>query len=127
MTRQVLALALIEILALSCVGQAQPSQRPSPREQAHAIAANSAVEVKFVDGAHRRGWISEVSDTGFVLSTETKGVMVKSPMTFVQVKAIKQVKSVRPSHIARNVLIGVGIAFGALVVLGLAEKAAGCC
>lgn len=127
MTRQMLALALIEILAISCVGQAQPSQRPSPRDQARAIAANSAVEVKFVDGAHRRGWISELSDTGFALSAETKGVMVKSPITFVQVKAIKQVQSVKPSHLTRNILIGVGIGLGALVVLGLAEKAAGCC
>jgi len=127
MTRQLLALALIEILAISCVGQAQPMQRASPREQARAIAANSAVEVKFADGAQRRGWISEVSDTGFVLSAEKKGVMEKSPITFVQVKAIKQVKSVKPSHITRNVLIGVGIAVGALVVLGLAERAAGCC
>ena len=38
--------------------------------QVLAIDTNSPVEVRFMDGARLRGWIGEVSDTGFGYSAE---------------------------------------------------------
>jgi hypothetical protein len=101
-----LALALALMLAGSCFGKAEPI---SVEEQAHAIAANSAVEVKFLDGSHQRGLIGTVSDTGFELDQGTKGL--KSQVSFDQVKTVKHVNSVKPGHTTRNVLIGVGVGF----------------
>jgi hypothetical protein len=45
------------------------------------------VEVRFMDGAKLRGWIGEVSDTGFVLSHEVKRQLTKSQVAFNQVRA----------------------------------------
>jgi hypothetical protein len=78
------------------------------------IGPDSPVEVKFLDGAKLRGWIGEVSDSGFSLSHEKKGQLEKSRVSFDQVRAVKQVKSVKPGHTARNILIGVGIALVAI-------------
>ena len=60
------------------------------------VGPDSSVEVKFLDGAKLRGWISEVSDSGFSLSHEKKGQLEKSRVSFDQVRAVKQVKSVKP-------------------------------
>jgi len=127
MSRELIALALTALLGGGCFGQTPLPKHPSPQQQATAIAANSAVEVKFLDGSHRRGWISDVSDTGFALSDEKKGQIEKVPVAFAQVKAVKQVASVKPSHTGRHILIGVGIAVGALMVFAGILDAAGCC
>jgi hypothetical protein len=105
MAKQLLTVALAILLSGSCFGRAELS----PNEQAHAIAANSAVEVRFLDGSHRRGLISAVSDAGFELDQGTKGL--KSQVNFDQVKTVKHVNSVKPGHTTRYVLIGVGIGF----------------
>jgi hypothetical protein len=118
MTRHILAVLLIGVLSGNCYGQAQPSKHAQPIEQAGAIPANSAVEVKFVVGATRRGWISDVSDSGFVLSQEVNHQMTKSSITFVQVKSVRQVANAKPAHTTRNILIGVGIAVVGLMALG---------
>jgi hypothetical protein len=73
-----------------------------------------AALLSFVDGAKLRGWIGEVSDTGFVLSHEVRRQLTKSQVAFDQVRAVKQVQSVKPSHTVRNVLIGVSITLAAL-------------
>jgi hypothetical protein len=126
MTRRILALVLAPLLS-GCFGQVQPLSRPTPHEQASAIAADSPVEVTFVDGSKQRGWIGEVSDAGFVLTHEKKRQMEKSQLTFAQVQAVKQVKDVKPVHKTRNILIGVGIVFGALAILDGILHSAGCC
>jgi hypothetical protein len=41
-----------------------------------------------MDGAKLRGWIGEVSDTGFVLSHEVKRQLTKSQAAFNQVRAV---------------------------------------
>jgi hypothetical protein len=105
-TRRILALALISLFAATCFGKTQPS----PQDQVRAIAANSPVEVKFVDGSTQRGWIGEVSDTGFVLAQEKNHQLANSQESFVQVKAVKQVKDVK-THKVRNILIGVGVTY----------------
>ena len=71
------------------------------------------VEVRFLDGSKLRGWLGEVSDSGFSLSHENKGHL--------------RVRSVKQGHTARNILIGVGIAvvaIGTVAGIGvmLAEK-----
>jgi hypothetical protein len=119
MTRQILVWLLTALLSLSGFGQGQPSNRTSsPKDQATAIATNSPVEVRFANGSTQRGWISEVSDTGFVLSHEKHHQMEKSPVTFVEIQTVKQIKEVKPRHTTRNILIGVGILWGVLTIIG---------
>lgn len=118
MTRQILVWLLTALLTLGGLGQAQTSSRLSPKEQANAIAVNSPVEVKFVSGSTQQGWISEISDTGFVLSHERHHQMEKSQVTFVQIQTVKQIKEVKPRHTTRNILIGVGILWGVLTIIG---------
>jgi len=117
MTTRILAVVLSAFLIGNCLGQSPSSNRPSPREQVRALDTNSPVEVRFMDGAKLRGWIGEVSDTGFVLSHEVKRQLTKSQVAFNQVRAVKQVHSVKPSHTVRNVLIGVGVALAAIGII----------
>lgn len=117
MTTQILAVVLIALLSGNCFGQAPSSNRPSPEEQVRAIDTNSPVEVRFMDGAKLRGWIGEVSDTGFVLSHEMRHQLTKSQVAFNQVRAVKQIQSVKSSHTVRNVLIGVGITLAAIGII----------
>jgi hypothetical protein len=126
-TRQILALVLAALLSGNCFGQGQPSSRPSPKEQATVIAANSPVEVKFVDGSKQRGWISEVSDAGFVLRHKRNNQMEMSKVSFTQVVAVKQIKDVKPAHTTRNIFIGVGIVLAALEILDGILHSVGCC
>jgi hypothetical protein len=127
MTRQILAVVLSTLLGANCFGKGQPSSHPSPKEQAMAIAANSPVEVKFLDGSKRQGWISEVADAGFVLSHEKNRQMEKAQIGFAQVENVKQIKEVKPSHKTRNIFIGVGIVFAASALLNLILHTQGCC
>jgi hypothetical protein len=108
---------LSALLIGNCLGQSPSSNRPSPGEQVRALDTNSPVEVHFMDGAKLRGWIGEVSDTGFVLSHEVKRQLTKSQVAFNQIRAVKQVHSVKPSHTARNVLIGVGVTLAAIGII----------
>jgi hypothetical protein len=109
-----LAIALAALLSGNCPGQTQPSSRPSPREPLRTIRPNSPVEVRFLDGSKLRGWLGEVSDSGFTLSHENKGRLENSRVGFDRVRSVKQVKSVKPGHTARNIPIGVGIALVAI-------------
>ena len=121
LTKRELALLLAIGLASGlCNGQEGPSI--SVREQMRGIAFDTPVEVRFHDGSKLRGWFAEVSDSGFVLKHEVKREVQRSQFTFDSVRSFKVVKSVKPSHLTRNVLIGVGIAaavFGALAGLAL--------
>ena len=108
MTIQVLAVSLALLLSVNCLGDDQISNRAL--EQVRRLDTHSPVEVRFVDGSRLRGWIGEISDTGFALSREEKNHMLtNSRVAFNQVRDVKQVGSVKPSHTVRNVLIGVGI------------------
>jgi hypothetical protein len=82
------ALLLILLLSANCLAHAQPSGGSFPKEQVRAMAANSQVEVKFIDGSRQRGRISEVSDTGFVLNRERNNQIEKSQVAFVQIEAV---------------------------------------
>lgn len=119
--RRTLALLLTVALAAGlCGGQ----EKISVRDQIRAIAPNSPIEVRFQDGSKLRGWISDVSDSGFVLKHEIKHQLQDSQFLFDSVRSVKAVKSVHPSHTTRNILIGVGIAvavIGALLAAAVAR------
>jgi hypothetical protein len=97
MGRRILVLALATSLTTTCFGLS------SPQEQVRALATNTPVEVKFVDGSRQRGRISGVSDTGFVLKGQT--------IPYSQVQTVKELKN----HKKRNILIAVGV----VVTVGL--------
>ena len=106
----------------------EPASRPSPKEQATAIAANSPVEVKFVDGSRQQGWMSEVSDSGFVLTHEKNHQAEKAQIGFAQVETVKQIKEVKPAPTkTRNIFMSVGMVFGAFAILDGILHARGCC
>ena len=88
MTSKTLAVVLAALLSGNCFGQASSSNRTSPKEQVLAIDTNSPVEVRLIDGAKLRGWIGEVSDTGFVLSHELKRQLTKSQVAFNQARTV---------------------------------------
>lgn len=117
MTTKILAVVLAALLSGNCYGGPRSSNRPSPQDQVRAIDTNSPVEVRFMDGAKLRGWIGEISDTGFVLSHEVRRQSTKSQVAFDQVRAVKQVQSVKPCHTVRNVLIGVSIPLAAVGII----------
>jgi hypothetical protein len=117
MTTQLLAVLLAALLSGNCFGRTQTSNRPSPEEQVRALDTHTPVEVRFVDGSKLRGWIGEVSPTGFLLSHETNHQLTNSQVAFDQVRAVKQVGNVKPSHTIRNVLIGVGITVAAIGII----------
>ena len=117
MTRQIFVVVLAALLSGNCFGRPQSSNQFSPEEQVRAAGTHSPVEVRFIDGTKLRGWIGEVSDTGFVLSHERKHRLTNSRVAFNQIRAVRQVKSVKPSHAARNLLLGVGIALAAIGVI----------
>jgi hypothetical protein len=65
-------------------------------------------------------WDLEVQNGNSGLSHEVKRRLTKSQVAFNQVRAVKQVHSVKPSHTVRNVLIGVGITLAAIgIVFGV--------
>ena len=83
-------------------------------QQIRGIPPRSAVELRLLDGTKLRGWITDVSDVGFVLNREQKNRLEKHEIRFQQVQVLKQVKSVKPSHTTRNIVIGVAV--GVVVV-----------
>ena len=117
MTTRILAVVPSALLIGNCFGQTPSSNPPSPKEQVRALDANSPAEVRFLDGTKLRGWIGEVSDTGFVWSPEVRRQLTKSQVAFNQVRAVKQVQSVKPSHTVRNVPTGVGITLAAIGIM----------
>jgi hypothetical protein len=125
MKKQILAMALAALMGGDCLGRTPPSDRPTPKEYVRAIANGSPVEVRFADGARLRGWISEVSDNGFELRYEKRKQLQQAQISFDQVKAVKQIRSVKTSHTARNVLIGLGIGVVAIGVVAAIALAAG--
>jgi hypothetical protein len=128
MTTRILAVALSALLSGNCLGQAPSSNHPSPQEPVRAIGAHTPVEVRFNDGSKLRGWVGEVSDTGFVVSHQVRRQLANSQVTLNQIRAVKQVHCVKPGNTARNIPIGLGIglaAIGAIFGIGLATHGPG--
>jgi len=105
------------ILAGNGTGQNQGFGRPSLEDRVRAIPAGRPVEVSFLNGSKLRGWIGEVSAKGFVVTHEKGNRLEEAQVTFDSVKSVKGIKSVKPSHTTRNILIGVGIAMAAIGVI----------
>ena len=117
MRRQILSSLLAVVLLTSgCFGQPQPSSAGPIEEQIRGIPPDSPVEIHLLDGSKLRGWITQVSDVGFVLIREQENRLEKNEIRFQQVQVLKRVKSVKPSHTTRNIVAGVAI--GVVVVVG---------
>ena len=128
LTSQILAVLLTALLGADCQGGAQVSNRLSLEQQVRSLDTRSPVEVRFLDGSKLRGWMGEVSETGFALSHEQNRQLTVSNVAFAQVSAVKQVKTVKPGHTARNILIGVGVtvvAIGVIFGIYLAQNGLG--
>lgn len=124
MTKRACAILLSVMLAGASFGQTRLPKGASPQEQTRAIDPGSPVEVRFLDRSKLRGWISEVSESGFALSHEKMKHLEKSQIAFSQVKSVRQIKNVMPRHTVRNILIGFGIgmmAIGAIVGISIAH------
>jgi hypothetical protein len=118
MLKQAISCFLVVTLANSfCLAQTRPAGLVTVAERIRSIPPDSPVELRLVDGSKLRGWIGEVSDTGFVLTRQMKNGLEKNDIRFQQTQTVKQVKSVKPAHTTRNILIGVGI--GVVVIGGL--------
>jgi len=104
------------LLTAACFGQPQRSSAGTIEEQIRGIPPDSPVEIHLLDGSKLRGWITDVSDVGFVLTREQKNRLEKNEVRFQQVQVVKRVKSVEPSHRTRNIVVGVAI--GVVVVVG---------
>ncbi len=107
-------LALV-LLTEGCFGQPKPSTAPTIEEQIRGIPPDSPVEIHLLDGSKLRGWITGVSDVGFVLTREQKHRLEKNDIRFQQVRVLKRVNSVKPSHTTRNIVIGVAIGIAVAV------------
>jgi hypothetical protein len=87
---------------------------PGVEQQIRSVPAGAPVELRLKDGSKFRGWVGDVTESGFVLTHERKNRLERKPIAFEEVRTLKLVKSVRHSHTARNILIGVGIGAAAL-------------
>lgn len=111
MRKQFLSIALsFALIIIPCCGQ-------SVETQLRAFSPDTPIELRLTDGSKLRGWISELSSTGFTLTQERKNRLEKRQIEFKQAQSVKQVKSVRPSHTTRNILIGVGIGIAGVAIL----------
>ncbi|MFN7934264.1 MAG: hypothetical protein U0R19_13120 [Bryobacteraceae bacterium] len=111
--RETIALFLVLTLVYP---QGATATQISPKEQAVTISRGNAVEVRFLDGSKLRGWIGEVSDTGFVLTTEKAGVQ---QIRFDQLKSLRDMKKTtfgrslgRGYLIAIIVVVAIAVTFG---------------
>ncbi|MBZ5610200.1 MAG: hypothetical protein LAP38_18210 [Acidobacteriia bacterium] len=124
MMRTVAVLLSVTLAAGVCSGQ-PPVPARSIGERLRAIAPDTPVEVRLLDHSQLRGWIGDVSDSDFVLSHEVKRQLQRSRIRIDQVREVKVVKNVKPSHTTRNILIGVGIAVAVIGGLLAAAAASG--
>jgi|KBSSwiStaDraftv2_1062776.scaffolds.fasta_scaffold949156_2 hypothetical protein len=118
MPTRFLTLTIIPLL-ISPTGLVTPAlaaQMQSIQEQVRAISAQTPVEVRLRDRGKLRGWLGEVSASGFELRCETKNRLDTKTFAFDAVKSIRIVDTVKPRHTARSILIGVGIAVGAIFI-----------
>ena len=117
MTRQ----ALSVILALAMV-HPHASAGPdigSVTTQILAMPLGTHLELRLKTKERIRGDRGAASNTGFAL---LDAHAVERQIAFDDVVSVKQLKPT--SHLKRNILIGVGIAVGAAVIIGLAYLAA---
>jgi hypothetical protein len=110
-------LSLLLVVVLACVNaparQVPTSQSGSMEAQIRALGQDSLIEVRKVDGSRLRGWIGAISDSGFELRLG-KSKLETLTLDYAQVRSAKAVKSLKPSHTGRNILIGAGIAVAAI-------------
>jgi len=113
--RHILCLLLVARLGFADLAAlpAQPGPGGSVKPQVLSLGPNSLVEVRLVNGSKLRGWIGTISENNFELRLG-KVKLEQRTIEFDHVRSVKPVDSLKPSHTARNILIGVGIAVAAI-------------
>jgi len=127
MPRQIICIFLAALLSGVDVRalQTPPKMSGPVKSQVQALGPNSLVEVRPFDGAKLRGWIGTISENSFELRLGNLKLESRS-LGFDQVRSVRPVKSLKPSHTGRNILIGAGIAVAAIAVgILIAAKKAG--
>jgi hypothetical protein len=112
-----------EVKSIKRVGQteASPSQadpvRPAGlKQQLTLLRAGSIVEVKLINKQKIRGRLGLVSDSGFEVQHARDNHVVTESLAFDAVRSVKETG--KGMHFAWKVLIGTGIVFAVLVVIG---------
>lgn len=124
MMRTIAVLVSVMLGSGLCSGQLTVPAR-SIEERLRAIPSDTPVEVRLVDDSKLRGWMGDVSESDFLLSHEVKHQLQRSRIPIAQVRDLKVVKNVKPSHTTRNILIGVGIAVAVIGGLLAASASSG--
>ncbi len=117
MLRPVISTLLSLLFTLQALAQTGATTRPTVEETVRQLKPGAAVEVRFNDGSKVRGWAGDVTASGFVLSREKQGRLDKLQVSYDQVRSVKAAATGKPSHTARNILIGVGITVLAITTL----------
>ena len=119
--RVVLYILLVALLGFANVGASQtpPKQGDTVKSQIQALGTDRLVEVRLSSGPRLRGWIGAISESSFEFRLGKEKLELRS-LGFDQIRSVKPVDVLNPSHTARNILIGVGITVGVLVGLAVA-------
>ncbi len=118
--RQITSLFLAALMAaMPSLARSQASSTSSIEEKIRAIQPNSPVEVRLHNGTKLRGTIGEVSDTGYVLTHETSGQLVKQSLTYQETRSVKNVDSVNPGHGSKHIYTAIAIGMIAVAVIAV--------
>ncbi len=102
--------AIVCILTLTGLAPAAPDTA-SIRTEIVSMPLGTSIELRLMDKQKLRGARGAVSDSSFTFVDARSG---ERQIAFSDVASVKQVKK---SHLARNVLIGVGIGLGAAAIV----------
>lgn len=114
MPRNALCLLLAALItAPHAYARQQESQAGRLRLELLSLGEGRLVELRLADRSKLRGWIGTISETKLELRMGEQRLETRA-LAFDQIRTVKPVKSLKPSHTGRNILIGVGIAVAAI-------------
>ena len=118
--RQITSILLATVLtALPSLARSQASSSSSIEEKIRAIQPNSPVEVRLHNGTKLRGTIGEVSDTGYVLTHESSGQLVKQSLTYQETRSVKNVDSVKSRNASKHIYTAIAVGMIAVAVIAV--------
>jgi len=88
-------------------------------ERLREMPVGTPVELRLHHGPKLRGWVDEVSESGLTLRRESEGRLDVKNLRFDEIDSVKIVSSVESAHIGRKILIGIGVAVGSLLIIGI--------
>ncbi len=119
--RQITSILLAAVMAaMPSLARSQASSTSSIEEKIRAIQPDSPVEVRLHNGTQMRGTIGEVSATGYVLTQDQSGQLVKHSLTFEETRSVKNVASVKSGNGSKPIYTAVAIGLVAVAVIAVA-------